>query len=73
LVKHRAAFSHAPILGTAGRLFYLALPVLVASWLTGNWGWWATLPDWIQQGAWEVVIGLSFSDVIHWFLDGCPL
>lgn len=63
LLKHRSPLSHWPLLGTAGRLFYLGLFVAVAMAL----GW--TLPQWpLDLIGWGIG-GLVLSDTAHWLLD----
>lgn len=57
-IPHRHWLSHAPIIGTAGRLVYLLLPLLVLG---------VRLP----VNAWTLggVFGLCASDVLHWIMD----
>ena len=38
LLKHRSLFSHSPVLGTGGRLAYLAGLALAGAWLLAPWG-----------------------------------
>ena len=65
LVPHRDWKSHAPIIGTLGRLLYLALPLL----LLARWqGWTLAIPDWL----WPWAVGLAVADSIHWMMDKCP-
>lgn len=64
LTAHRGFASHFPIVGTAGRLAYIALLLWLAILLTP-----LTLPSipWVYV-VWTVV-GLVISDVAHWALD----
>ena len=66
LIKHRSPFSHFPILGTAGRLLYLFLLILIPSY----WGWHLiTLPPETVRLLLFALGGLIVSDAAHWFLD----
>lgn len=58
-IPHRHWLSHAPIIGTAGRVTYMAVPLLI-------------LGVSIPVNAWTVggVIGLGVSDLVHWVMDG---
>ena len=70
-IKHRSPLSHAPLLGTLGRLLY-CLPVWLAVWWV-----FAQVGDGIQTDVliprlWWVkwaVIGLALSDTFHWARD----
>lgn len=66
LIKHRSPFSHFPILGTAGRLLYLLLLLLIPSF----WGWHliAPPPETIRLLLFALG-GLALSDAAHWLLD----
>ena len=66
LIKHRSPLSHFPSLGTAGRLLYLGLWLLVPSY----WGWHLIKipPETLRLMCW-VVGGLALSDAAHWLLD----
>ncbi len=66
LIKHRSPLSHFPILGTAGRLLYLGLWLLLPSY----WGWHLIKfpPETLRLFCW-VLGGLVLSDAAHWFLD----
>ena len=67
LIRHRHWLSHAPLIGTAGRLAYLA----ALGWLA-----WLALgrPDVALDGealrtlAWAAA-GLAASDALHWVMD----
>lgn len=65
-IKHRSFLSHAPLVGTAGRLIYL-LCLPTALWLAGKISleW---IPIWICLWA---IAGLVVSDIGHWVLDFC--
>jgi uncharacterized metal-binding protein len=58
IIPHRSKLSHWPIIGTAGRLLYLTLPLLILG---------VELPvnAWVVGG----VIGLGASDTAHWIMD----
>ena len=64
-VKHREWKSHAPVVGTLGRLTYLWLPWVGLAAATGR------VPDllWLLGTLWPVWAGLAASDVAHWLLD----
>lgn len=60
LIKHRHWTSHAPVIGTIGRLLYLApLFFLLAHFGIDLWNEFSR--DWI--------VGLAASDAMHWFRD----
>jgi len=66
LIPHRHPLSHAPLIGTIGRLFYLYLLYLpLALWQS----WPLALPPLFCPWA----VGLAWSDALHWIGDGCPL
>lgn len=63
VIPHRHALSHLPVLGTMGRVFYLAVPVspfFGLEWLGS---------EWLQAG----IVGLILADILHWIFDGLPL
>lgn len=64
VVPHRSPLSHYPVLGTLGRLIYLFwwLPILFYyfDWQVSNI---------MLLVAYNIFIGLSLSDFIHWLLD----
>jgi len=66
LLPHRG-ISHWPIAGTATRLLYLAIPLLILAWRF-QLSFWPLPPL-----AWAWAAGLAWSDVLHWIGDGCPL
>ena len=63
LVPHRSWVSHAPLVGTTGRLAYMGLFVAVAM----AAGWKPPLVPLAWVG-WAVC-GLAISDSAHWFMD----
>jgi uncharacterized metal-binding protein len=66
LIKHRSPLSHFPILGTAGRLAYLSLWLLIPSY----WGWHLIkLPPETLRLCYFALGGLVVSDTAHWLLD----
>jgi len=64
LIPHRSWLSHAPLVGTIGRVAYCAVPVVAALWLLD-------VPVYQADVAWlwPVVAGLAVSDVLHWLMD----
>lgn len=71
--RHRHILSHLPILGTAGRVAYMAVWVAAAAWLTGRVelvaAWWSTPPAALLT----MVILLALADALHWLMDMCPI
>lgn len=67
-IKHRHWASHAPLIGTLGRLLYMGLMLAPLWWLLFvKWRWeLPTLPWWAPY--W--LGGLSLSDAFHWLRDG---
>ncbi len=66
LIKHRSPLSHFPVLGTAGRLFYMALWLAIPAYF----GIRLTAPSpeiWPLLG-WGA-LGLALSDFGHWIFD----
>lgn len=63
LCKHRSPLSHWPILGTVGRLAYVAIFVAIAMIL----GWQPPSPPQIPMLC--GLVGLLISDSAHWALD----
>lgn len=64
IVPHRSFWSHAPVVGTIGRLLYLAIP----TWLVGRWldvTWPAVEPRYL----WYALGGWCAQDALHWVLD----
>ena len=81
-LPHRSIFSHSPVLGTAGRLFYLGLLVMFISLLLMPYG--SPGPDqlmnalqqhWVDRKALVVtaLVGLEMSSWLHLLQDGDPL
>jgi len=82
LLPHRSVLSHSPLLGSAGRLLYLALLLLGLCWLGGPLGLPAPgrllqgLHDlWLQQRALllTALVGVEASAWLHLIQDGDPL
>jgi len=72
IAKHRSWLSHAPIIGTVGRLAYLALVYLGVAALLRNFLTieLPTLPIWLSWPQWLIFAGgLTVSDIGHWWLD----
>jgi len=67
LIPHRHWLSHAPVIGTLGRLVWLLwLPVFVAA----AYGHGQAIVDWAQTGtAATFVFWLIVSDGLHWVMD----
>ncbi len=69
---HRHPMSHLPVIGTAGRVLYLALIVGLLYWLAG---WVVALPDLLPlppalaSGFWWSVGGLAAVDGLHTLMD----
>jgi uncharacterized metal-binding protein len=81
-LPHRSIFSHSPVLGTAGRLFYLGLLVMFISLLLMPYG--SPGPDqlinalqqhWVDRKDLVVtaLVGLEMSSWLHLLQDGDPL
>lgn len=71
LIPHRSPLSHFPILGTLGRLLYLAFWLC----LPALWGWkWFTLPTHLDALWLWAAGGLALSDLGHYVFDlpWCP-
>lgn len=72
IAKHRSWFSHAPIIGTLGRVIYLGLLYLgLAALLRTYFDIFLPSPlailSWLQ---WLIFVGgLAISDIGHWWLD----
>ena len=67
LVPHRSAVSHFPIVGTAGRLLYLGLPVYVVALFCGHDLLWIILDP--HPAAIAAVVGLEISNSLHFIAD----
>ena len=74
-VPHRSFFSHFPIVGTLGRLLYVAALLWLAQvhlravgldvdafWFTEN-----------PRPVLAMCCGLAVADCLHWLMDGCPV
>ena len=69
MFKHRGV-SHWPVIGTATRLAYLALPAAVVWFVMGR----PVVPSfWEWPETWGWVAGVVISDVVHWLMDKCPI
>jgi uncharacterized metal-binding protein len=76
-VKHGSALSHAPVLGTLGRLMYIfyqaiTVPhVIIYFVFSPSWSLWFVLQWWalLVLGYWKVILALMGADLIHWALD----
>jgi uncharacterized metal-binding protein len=71
LVKHRSPLSHWPVVGTIGRLLYLAslagalLAILRPALLSAALSWLQAPPLWLFFAA----AGLAAADSLHWLMD----
>jgi len=64
IVPHRGWASHAPIIGTIGRVSYISLPVLVAIWYFQ--------PNFQPEDFAFLIpmfVGLVVADLLHWLMD----
>ncbi len=69
-ITHRHPLSHTPVVGTIGRLLYLAPGYLLLTYLVGGklLGLeWPMVPDLGYLG--YVLLGLTLSDTMHWVRD----
>jgi len=70
LIPHRHWASHAPVIGTVGRVLYMAL-------LPALFVWWKqytlSFPPLFVQFLFGLFLGLCVSDIAHWIADGFPL
>lgn len=65
LVPHRSPISHWPILGTAIRIVYLGLPIAIIKLVFFH-----AMPLHLIQGeVTDILIGLLWSDTMHFILD----
>jgi uncharacterized metal-binding protein len=64
---HRHWLSHAPVIGTLGRLLYLS-PWMILPYLVFNFP-----PEWSWPYLALAAAGLGLSDLLHWLMDGRPL
>lgn len=67
-IKHRHWSSHAPIIGTLGRLLYMLL-MLSPLWYMMFYKWGLAVPSFPWWGPWTIA-GLMLSDSFHWLRDG---
>lgn len=73
-VPHRGWLSHAPIIGTLGRIIYLSTILVLGLAAFGLWrGDLLLVQDALVPPLSWIVAGLMVSDTIHWIMDGCPL
>jgi uncharacterized metal-binding protein len=68
VLKHRSLWSHFPLLGTAGRLLYLAGIAAIVFWGGQKYSGWQ-LPQRVEPWWSWAVAGLLLSDVAHWLMD----
>ena len=67
LIPHRSPLSHAPLIGTFGRLLYLAMILAIPAYFLGwNFG---QIPPEIWQIVFYGVAGLAVSDFGHFVFD----
>ena len=82
LLRHRSLLSHSPLLGSAGRLLYLAALIAGLTWLLHPWG--SPPPSalfeqlqqwWLKQRSLclAVLSGVEASAWLHLIQDGDPL
>jgi uncharacterized metal-binding protein len=67
LIRHRSPLSHWPVLGTALRLLYLSIPLLLFSAFTGGMPLLLLSP--LLPFAPFLFAGLVLSDLAHWMAD----
>jgi len=65
LIPHRHWLSHAPLIGTLGRLLYLLAPFVISAAARGR------LLTFLAGAAslWPMLVGLAASDLAHWVMD----
>jgi len=66
-LPHRSHLSHFPILGTLGRLLYLAVIAAIIWLIAGRPE--VCFPVWLHTLGLGVILGLAVSDVAHWIMD----
>jgi uncharacterized metal-binding protein len=71
-IPHRCMLSHGPIIGTAGRLVYIFLPLWLLNQVCKAAGYCST--NWIgnlvtTEFFWWVVLGLALVDTLHAVMD----
>ena len=69
--RHRHWLSHFPFVGTAGRVAYAALLILILSFLLPSYPLIQTV--FYHSHLWYFVWGLIISDLLHWLMDGMPV
>lgn len=69
LIPHRSFWSHFPIVGTAIRLLYLSIPIIIFCIWKDCILDLSRIPQVYWNLAWGVLIGLLVSDIIHWIMD----
>lgn len=67
LIPHRSPLSHAPVIGTFGRLLYLSLLISIPAYLLG-YRWQTPSPEIIQLLTYAIT-GLAISDTAHFICD----
>jgi uncharacterized metal-binding protein len=65
--RHRTTLSHFPIIGTATRVLYGGVPLLLVAWRLGVD--FAAIPGWIELGVIAVIIGVAIADAAHAVAD----
>jgi len=73
LFKHRSPWTHLPLVGTLGRLLYVALtlsPLVALAWAGG---WRPSADPLVRWYAVWALAGLAVSDAAHWLMDGLPV
>lgn len=60
-IPHRSFWSHAPVIGTAGRVIYIGL----LTWPAWPFIPWGIILPWLVPA----LLGLALSDLVHWILD----
>jgi len=69
-LPHRSPLSHWPVVGTLGRLLYVAAWLLLAQLLLGvDAFWFLAYPKSVAA----YCAGLALADGLHWLWDGCPV
>lgn len=71
-IPHRHWFSHAPLIGTAGRLAYVFLPLLLLAQLAVMAGVLRFNPVWAflrTPQFWWGALGLALADTLHFAMD----
>lgn len=72
IAKHRGWFSHTPLIGTMGRVLYIALIYLGITILLRYFFEIMLFPFWglLSWRQWLILVGgLTISDLGHWWLD----